>query len=119
MPAKVGSRNTPDIMVFEALFRWVPRNLIDGADALDTVIDRFDATHSAIVGRFNSRFGTPAAEAVDAFSQFWGDDFNYVFGNFNKTDATMDHIERDDAEAGVIVPEHTSKPLWCSIWSAA
>ncbi len=31
----------------------------------------------------------------------------------------MDHIERDDAEAVVVVPEHTSKPLWCRIWSAA
>ena len=129
------------------LFRWVPRDLIDGADALskvvdrmdfglradvldyvlrehcpadlDTVIDRFAATHNAVVGRFNSRFDTPAAEAVDAFNQFWGGDFNYVLGDFNKTDAIMDHIERDDAEAVVIVPEHTSKPFWNRIWSAA
>ena len=57
--------------------------------------------------------------AVDAFTQFWGDDFNYVLGDFNKTDAIMDHIERDDAEAVVIVPEHTSKPFWNRIWSAA
>ena len=102
------------------LFRWVPRDLIDGADALskvvdrmdfdlradvldyvlrehcpadrDTVIDRIAATHNAVVGRFNSRFDTPATEAVDAFNQFWGDDFNYVLGDFNKTDAIMDHI---------------------------
>ena len=79
----------------------------------------FAATHSAVVGRFNSRFDTPAAEAVDAFNQFWGDDFNCVLGGFNKTDAIMDYIERDDAEAVGIVPEHTSKPFWCRIWSAA
>ena len=124
---------------FEVLFRWVPRDLIDGADALskvvdrmdfglradvldyvlrehcpgdrDTVIDRIAATHHAVVGRFNSRFDTPATEAVDAFNQFWGDDFNYVLGDFNKTDAIMDHIERDDAAAVVIVPEHTGKPF--------
>jgi hypothetical protein len=139
LEALLDIRGTVTRCGFEVLFRWVPRDLIDGADALskvvgrmdfglradvldyvlrehcpadlDTVIDRFAANYNAVVGRFNSRFDTPAAEAVDAFTQFWGDDFNYVLGDFNKTDAIMDYIERDDAEAVVIVPEHTSKPF--------
>ncbi len=51
----------------------------------------------------------------------WGGDGKggKVLRDFNKTDAIMDHIERNDAEAVVIVPEHTSKQFWCRIWSAA
>jgi hypothetical protein len=86
---------------------------------LNLVVDRFAAAHNAVGERFNARFDTPEAEAVDAFTQFWGDDFNFILGDFNRTDAIMDHIERDDAEAVIIVPEHTSKPFWNRIWSAA
>jgi hypothetical protein len=138
---------TAEAYGFEVLFRWVPRDLIAGADALSKVVDRMDfglradvldyvlrercpadlnlvvdrfaASHNAVGERFNARFDTPEAEAVDAFTQFWGDDFNFILGDFNRTDAIMDHIERDDAEAVIIVPEHTSKPFWNRIWSAA
>jgi DNA-binding winged helix-turn-helix (wHTH) protein len=132
---------------FEVLFRWVPREEIKAADALSkvtdrmdfslspdaldyvlgaycpadlgTIVDRFAADHNAVVERFNARFDTPNAEAVDAFAQYWGADFNFVLGDFNKIDRVLDIIERDDAEGVIIVPERPREVFWRRIWSAA
>ena len=84
-----------------------------------SIVDRFAADHNAVVERFNARFDTPNAEAVDAFAQYWGADFNFVLGDFNKIDRVLDIVERDDAEGVIIVPERPREIFWRRIWSAA
>jgi hypothetical protein len=72
-----------------------------------------------VVERFNARFDTPNAEAVDAFAQYWGADFNFALGDFNKIDRVLDIVERDDAEGVIIVPERPREAFRRKIWSAA
>ena len=41
-------------------------------------VDRFACSYNAKLPRFNSRFLQPGAEAVDAFSQDWSSDNNWL-----------------------------------------
>jgi hypothetical protein len=108
---------------FEVLFRWVPREEIEAADALSKVadrmdfslnpsairdmraqfgpwdIDRFAAPHNTTCSRFNSLFDTANAEAVDALSQDWSEDINFVLPDFHAISKILDHIERCNARA--------------------
>ena len=128
---------------FEVIFRWVRREMIVGADALSKVIDRMDfslspevfghllekfgpfdvdrfaAPHNAKCARFNAKFDTPGAEAVDAFTQDWREGVSYVLGDFNHSDQIMDVIERDNAAAVVIFPEWPSHGFWRRVCSGA
>ena len=65
-------------------------------------VDRFAAPHNAKCARFNAKFDTPGAEAVDAFTQDWREGVSYVLGDFNHSDQIMDVIERDNAAVVVI-----------------
>ena len=133
---------------FSVVFRWVPREQLVAADALSKYverndfsltpaalalvrqlgpwdIDRFAAAHNAkastagAVPRFNSLFATEGAEAVDAFAQSWVDGVSFVLPPFQKVDQVLDHIERDDAEAVVVVPLWRKQPFWRRLSSGA
>ena len=121
---------------FDVTFRWVPREQLVEADALSKFVerhdfsltgeaqalvgnelgpwdvDRFAAAHNAKAARFNSRFATAGAEATDAFSQSWAEGVSFVLHDFNQIDKVLDRVERDDAEAVIVVPEYASKPFW-------
>ena len=126
---------------FDVVFRWVPREQLVDADALSkfddrhdfsltveamqTVrdqleeaglgswdVDRFAAAHNKKTPRFNSLFATEGTEAVDAFSQSWSEGISFVLHNFNQLDRVLDHVERDDAEAVIVMPEWTRRPFW-------
>jgi hypothetical protein len=119
---------------FDVSFRWVPREQLADADALSKFndrhdfsltevamrtarvrleeaglgswdVDRFAAAHNAKAPRFNSLFATEGAEAVDAFSQSWSEGISFALHNFNQLGRVLDQVERDDAEAVIIVPE--------------
>ena len=82
-------------------------------------VDRFAAAHNTKAPRFNSLFATEGTEAVDAFAQSWAEGVSLVLHNFNHTDRVLDHVERDDAEAVIIVPEWRNRPLLAPhrVWS--
>ena len=82
-------------------------------------VDRFAAPHNAKCARFNAKFDTPGAEAVDAFTQDWREGVSYVLGDFNHSDQIMDVIERDNAAAVVIFPEWPSHGFWRRVCSGA
>ena len=82
--------------------RWIPRDLNVSADSISKrvdfddyaindfvfqsidghwgphTIDRFACSYNSKLPRFNSRFVQPGCEAVDAFSQDWGYDNNWL-----------------------------------------
>jgi hypothetical protein len=121
---------------FDVTFRWVPREQLVEADALSKFVerhdfsltaeaqalvgnelgpwdvDRFAAAHNAKAARFNSRFATAGAEATDAFSQSWVEGVSFVLHDFNQIDRVLDRVERDDAEAVIVVPEYVARPFW-------
>ena len=125
---------------FDVAFRWVPREQLTDADALFSLteeamhiarvrleeaglgswdVDRFAAAHNAKAPRFDSLFATEGAEAVDAFSQSWSEGISFVLHNFNQLGRVLDHVERDDAEAVIVIPEWTRRPFWRRIESGA
>ncbi len=75
-------------------------------------VDRFAAPHNAKCARFNAKYDTPGAEAVDAFAQDRSEGMSYVLGDFNHSDKIMDIIERDNAAAVVIFPEWPTNGFW-------
>ncbi|XP_068738599.1 uncharacterized protein [Montipora capricornis] len=82
--------------------RWIPRDLNVRADSISKIVDfddyaindsifrsindywgphtvdRFACSYNSKLPRFNSRFFQPGCEAVDAFSQDWGYDNNWL-----------------------------------------
>ena len=70
-------------------------------------MDRVAAAHNNKAPRFNSLFAT-----VDAFAQPCAEGVSFVLHNLN-------HVECDDAEAVIIVPEWRNRPFWRRIESGA
>jgi hypothetical protein len=66
---------------------------------------------------FFARFDAHTAEAVDSLAQDWSSDTLFVLPDFHKIAEVLDLIERDDAEATLIVPVWTGKPWWNRLWS--
>ena len=128
---------------YEVQFRWVRREEIQDADDLskfvDTMdfsltpsskkyvlrafgpvdIDAFAAPHNAVLPRFFARFDAHTAEAVDSLAQDWSSDALFVLPDFHKIAEVLDIIERDDAEATLVVPVWSSKAWWNRLWSGA
>ena len=82
-------------------------------------IDRFAHDHNATCARFNSKFDSVNTEAVDAFSQCWSGLLNFVLPDFNQLDRILDHIERDNAAAILIVPAWHRQAWWHRLCSGA
>jgi hypothetical protein len=128
---------------FEVVFRWVPRALLKDADALSKYvdhhdfslrpevfervrrelgpwsIDRFAAAHNYKARFFNALFRTPGSCGADAFAFTWSGGVSYVLPPFPLIDRVLDKIERDDAEAVVVVPAWRSASFWRRVHSGA
>jgi hypothetical protein len=135
--------NDADDAGYDVAFRWVRREEIQDADDLskfvDTMdfslepkclahvlntygpvhVDAFAAPHNAVCARFFARFDATTVEATDALAQDWSQDVMFVLPDFHQIDAILDRIERDNAEAVLIVPVWTSKPWWKRLWSGS
>jgi hypothetical protein len=132
-----------EVAGFEVRFRWVRRSALQEADDLSKFkdrmdfslnpsairdmraqfgpwdIDRFAAPHNTTCSRFNSLFDTANAEAVDALSQDWSEDINFVLPDFHAISKILDHIERCNARAILVVPEWPKAHWWPRLWSGA
>jgi len=125
------------------VFRWIPRALLKGADALSKYVDRHDfslrpevfervrrelgpwsidrfaAAHNYKARFFNALFRTPGSCGADAFAFTWSGGVSYVLPPFPLIDRVLDKIERDDAEAVVVVPVWRSASFWRRVHSGA
>ena len=115
---------------------WVPREFNEEADALSKTldyddwrttlvffdrinrswgpftIDRFANHKNSKTTRFNSKHWTPRSEAVDAFTQDWGNDMNWLVPPVRLVPRAIRHAERCSARGVLIAPLWKSAPYW-------
>ena len=67
-------------------------------------IDRMATMTNHQVKRFNSYHWNPLAEAIDAYSQKWRGENNYVNPPFGQIGKVLEKIEEEKAECTIIAP---------------
>lgn len=75
-------------------------------------IDRFASHLNRKCKRFNSRWWVPGTEAVDAFSQYWGQDLNWLVPPPRLISLCLEKIFNDRANCTMVIPEWKSGPFW-------
>ena len=75
-------------------------------------IDRFASDHNTQLLRFNSRFNTPGSEAIDAFTQDWSQDYNWLCPPPKLIPQTINHLVRCHARGVLVVPSFPSAMFW-------
>lgn len=75
-------------------------------------IDRFACYYNTKLPRFNSKFFDESAEAIDAFSQFWGDDFNWLVPPIYLVPRVIDYLHMCKGSGILIVPLWKSATFW-------
>ena len=115
---------------------WIPRSQNDQADYISRIqdfddweiqehffnylsnlfgpfsVDRFADYENKKCDRFNSRFWNPGCEAVDAFTQNWKNDNNYLVPPVQLIPRTIKHLEFCKGKGFLIVPEWRSAIFW-------
>ena len=116
--------------------KWIPRNLNTEADCLSRIIDfddyslndyifrmldvkwgphsvdRFACSYNAKLVRFNSRFYQPGTEAVDAFTQDWSHENNWLVPPVSLVVRVINHMRLCKAEGTIVVPVWKSSYFW-------
>ena len=88
--------------IFEILERkWGPHT-----------IDRFASYYNKKTVRFNSRFWNPGSEAIDAFTQNWKGENNWLAPPIHLISRVILQIVHCQAQATLICPEWKSAPFW-------
>ena len=111
---------------------WVPRSLNEHADSLSRVIDfddwsvssdffayisslfgpftvdRFASPDSAKCAKFYSKFWSPGAEGVVAFSVDWAGENNWLVPPIYLISRTIFHLEVCDARGVLVIPKWLS-----------
>lgn len=75
-------------------------------------IDRFAASYNTQLQRFNSRFWCPEAEAVDAFTQNWSNETNWLCPPVSLIIPIIRHMSVCKAKGTLIVPRWPSAIFW-------
>ena len=75
-------------------------------------IDRFASNYNTQLPRFNSRFWCPETEAVDAFTQNWANDVNWLCPPVSLIIPTIRHMRSCNAKGTLIVPYWPSATFW-------
>ena len=115
---------------------WVPRDENDFADQISKhvdyddwktsaecfriwdnmwgphTVDRFANDKNRKVIRFNSKYWCPGCEAVDAFSQDWHGDTNWLVLPVYLASSTIRHAEGCRASGTLLLPYWQSAPYW-------
>lgn len=116
--------------------KWIPRDLNEAADSISKLIDfddyalsdvifqqinsfwgphtvdRFACNYNAKLPRFNSRFFQLGCEAVDAFSQDWGYDDNWLCPPICLVVRVLKHMELCKARGTLVLPVWKSSFFW-------
>lgn len=115
---------------------WIPREENEIADYLSRVIDyddwslsprvfrsidthwgphtvdRFASDHNAQLPRFNSRFWSPGAEAMDAFTIDWSGENNWLCPPISLIPRVLRHAKECRCEGTIVVPVWKSAVFW-------
>jgi PAS domain-containing protein len=75
-------------------------------------VDRFASHLNRLCERFNSRFYCPGTEAVDAFSQDWAGENNWINPPFSLIAPILVHMRQCRAVGTLIVPFWPKRPWW-------
>ena len=116
--------------------KWIPRDLNTVADCLSRIIDfddyalnddifrmldvrwgphsvdRFACNYNTKLARFNSRFYQPGTEAVDAFTQDWKYENNWLVPPVSLIVRAVNHLKLCKAEGSIVVPVWKSSYFW-------
>ena len=95
-----------DWFINDFTFEWLDR--IWGPHT----IDRFANVFNKKLLRYNSRFWNPGCEAVDAFTQDWEGDNNWLVPPVNLILRVIKHLKECNASGTLIVPFWTSGVFW-------
>jgi len=79
-------------------------------------VDRFASNLNKKVSRFNAKFWNPGVEAVDAFSQNWRNDTNWIVPPIFLVCKAIKHLVHCRAKGTLIVPRWPSSPFWTMIF---
>jgi hypothetical protein len=115
---------------------WVPREYNDKADQLSRLIDyndwgisheffnclenkwgphtcdRFANCTNNKVENYNSRFWSPGASAIDAFTQTWSRDNNLLVPPIHLIGRVIRYVLLEKSKATLVVPYWTSAAFW-------
>ena len=121
--------------------QWIPRTLNSKADYISKMsdhedwqisneffefleslwgpftVDRFASVMNNKTKRFNSLFWNPTAEAVDAFTQNWHGENNWLVPPIYSVIRTIKHLIYCKAKGSLIVPRWVSSPFWSYIFN--
>ena len=100
---------------FVDLDDWaVTRSLFDWLDARfgPHTVDRFATDSNKQLNRFNSRFSSPGSEAVDAFSQTWNNDNNWLVPPPCLISKCIRHLLVCKAQGTLVAPYWPSQSFW-------
>ena len=75
-------------------------------------VDRFACSYNAKLPRFNSRFVQPGAEAVDAFTQDWSLENNWLVPPISLIGRVLNHMKDCKAVGTLVVPLWKSAYFW-------
>ena len=75
-------------------------------------VDRFACFYNAQLSRYNSRFWNPGSEAVDAFTQRWSAENNWLCPPVSLIVRTVKHLVYCKASGTLVVPEWPSSPFF-------
>lgn len=75
-------------------------------------VDRFACSYNAKLPRFNSRFVQPGAEAVDAFTQDWSPENNWLVPPISLIGRVLKHMSDCKALGTLVVPLWKSAYYW-------
>ena len=115
---------------------WIPRSQNDKADALSRIIDyddwslshdlyhkfenlwgphtidRFANYQNNKLPRFNSRFWNPNSENIDALTETWSGENNWLVPPISLIAKTIMHLRASKAMGTLIIPRWLSAPFW-------
>ncbi|VDI25429.1 Hypothetical predicted protein [Mytilus galloprovincialis] len=74
-------------------------------------IDRFATHYNTQCERFNSKIWYPGTEAVDAFSQNWNTETNWLVPPPSLISMVVRKVENDKANSTLVIPEWKSAPF--------
>jgi len=116
--------------------KWIPRDINVKADYLSRIVDfddyslnddvfakldskwgphsvdRFACNYNAKLACFNTRFFQPSAEVVDAITQDWGVDNNWLVPPVCLVDKVIAHLRACKAAGTLVVPMWKSSYFW-------
>ena len=79
-------------------------------------IDWFASNLNKKIDRYNAKFWNPDVEAVDAFSQNWEKEVNWLVPPIYLVCTVMKHLIHCRARGTLIVPRWPSSPFWTMIF---